>query len=324
MRYDDKNEASGYRRNYILSTKVIVVNQDTINRMREHYQINLLEKVPPGGVFAAKLPTCMVTAYRSGKVMFQGGMADQESSKWDGTPSVTKPKSSSPKVRTDQYSIPVDIAKMAIIGSDEVGTGDYFGPITVVAAYVEPAQMDLLKELGVKDSKDLKDPQIVKIAKDIIEVVPHSLLILHNEKYNTIQERGMTQGKIKALLHNKALEKISPTKPDGILIDQFAEPDVYYRHIKNEKQIVKENVYFSTKAEGVHLAVAAASIIARYAFVREFDKLSEKAGMVLQKGAGPGVDRIAAQLIKQKGEEILRTTAKLHFANTEKSKRLLR
>ncbi|MFZ3588402.1 ribonuclease HIII [Bacillus sp. DJP31] len=311
-----------------MSTKVIVVNQDTMNKMKEHYKPFLLDKIPPGGVFAAKPPTCMVTAYRSGKVMFQGGLADQESSNWEGQPSVSKPKSSSPKARSDQYSIPVDIKNLAIIGSDEVGTGDYFGPITVVAAFVEPSQMDLLKELGVKDSKDLKDPQIIKIAKDIIKIVPHSLLILHNDKYNTIQERGMTQGKIKSLLHNKALanvlDKISPTKPDGILIDQFAEPDVYYRHIKNEKQIIKENVYFSTKAEGVHLAVAAASIIARYAFVKEFDKLSEKVGVTLQKGAGPGVDRIAAQLIKLKGEEILRSSAKLHFANTEKAKKLMR
>ncbi len=311
-----------------MSTKVIVVNEVTMSQLKEHYKINLLDKIPPGGLFTAKTAACMITAYRSGKVMFQGAQAEHESSKWEGTSTVTKSKSTSPKTRNDIYSIPADIAEMAILGSDEVGTGDYFGPITVVAAYVAPSQMELLKELGVKDSKDLKDPQIVKIAKDIIKIVPHSLLILPNEKYNTLQEKGMTQGKIKALLHNKALahvlDKISPLKPDGILIDQFAEPDVYYRHIKNEKQIIKEKVYFSTKAEGVHLSVAAASIIARYAFVKEFDKLSEKAGMVLQKGAGPGVDKIAAQLIKLKGEEFLRSTAKVHFANTLKAKKLVR
>jgi ribonuclease HIII len=310
-----------------MSTKVILVSNSTIDRMKAQYQAHFLEKIPPGGIFAAKLPTCMVTAYRSGKVMFQGGGADAESSKWEGTPSGSKgkPKTAAPKMRNDQFAVPKNISDMAIIGSDEVGTGDYFGPITVVAAYVAPSQMELLKELGVKDSKDLKDPQIIKIAKDIIHVVPHSLLILHNEKYNSIQARGMTQGKMKALLHNKAilnvLEKMAPTKPDGILIDQFAEPDVYFRHVKNEKEIAKEHVYFSTKAEGVHLAVAAASIIARYAFVKEFDKLSEKAGVPLQKGAGPGVDKIAAQIIKRSGEESLREIAKLHFANTGKAKR---
>jgi ribonuclease HIII len=308
----------------------MIVTQDTMNKMKEHYKANLLDKIPPGGVFAAKLSSCMITGYRSGKVMFQGSMIESETSIWDSNSQEATPKNKTaqPKTRTDQYSVPANIAKMAIVGSDEVGTGDYFGPITVVAAYVEPAQMGLLKELGVKDSKNLKDDQIVKIAKDIIKVIPHSVLILHNEKYNTLQERGMTQGKMKALLHNKAianvLDKMSPTKPEGILIDQFAEPDIYYRHIKNEKQIIKENVYFSTKAEGVHLAVAAASIIARYVFVREFDKLSKAVGVTLQKGAGAGVDKIAAQLIKGKGEEILRTTAKVHFANTVKAKKLIR
>lgn len=324
-----KNNEIPYRRKgeILLSTAVIKVTNEKILQMKDHYKAYILDKVPQGGVFAAKLPTCMITAYKSGKVMFQGNAAETESGKWGEAVSESKGKSSTPKTRTDRFAVPTNISSLAIIGSDEVGTGDYFGPITVVAAYVEPSQMPLLQELGVKDSKDLKDPQIIKIAKDIIHVVPHSILVLHNEKYNTLQERGMTQGKIKALLHNKALShvlrKIEPTKPDGILIDQFAEPDIYFRHIQKEEQIVKENVYFSTKAEGVHLAVAAASIIARYAFVTEFEKLSEIAGVPLQKGAGSGVDKIAAQIIKKKGEASLRQIAKLHFANTEKAKRMV-
>ncbi|KAA0549181.1 ribonuclease HIII [Bacillus sp. BGMRC 2118] len=311
----------------MMSTTVIKVASDKMNQIKEYYKSYLLDKVPPGGVFAAKHPSCMITAYKSGKVMFQGNGATLESSRWGGETTASKGKSSSPKTRTDKYAVPSNISSLAIIGSDEVGTGDYFGPITVVAAFVEPSQIPLLKELGVKDSKDLKDPQIIKIAKDIIHVIPHSILVLHNEKYNTLQERGMTQGKMKALLHNKAiyhvLQKIAPTRPDGVLIDQFAEPDVYFRHIQKEEQIVKENVYFSTKAEGVHLAVAAASIIARYAFVTEFDKLSKMAGVPLQKGAGAGVDKIAAQLISKNGIGSLRQLAKLHFANTEKAKRMV-
>jgi ribonuclease HIII len=313
-----------------LSTKVIKVTEATIDQMKNHYKTNLLDKIPPGGVFVAKLSSCMITAYRSGKVMFQGTNADSEAGVWEHQSSEVTPKTktTSPKIRTDQYSVPKDIEKMAIIGSDEVGTGDYFGPMIVVAAYVQPKDMPLLKELGVKDSKGLKDEQIIKIARDIKKVITHSVLILPNPKYNSLQANGMTQGKMKALLHNKAiahvLDKINPQQPDGILIDQFAEPDVYYRHLKNEKQIMKDHVYFSTKAEGVHLAVAAASIIARYVFVKEFDKLSEKAGINLQKGAGAGVDRIAAQLIKIKGESVLTDLAKVHFANTEKARKLVK
>ena len=111
-----------------------------------------------------------------------------------------------------------------------------------------------------------------------------------NEKYNELLDKGNNQGKLKALLHNKAiinlLAKIAPTKPDGILIDQFTQPDTYYKYLANQKQVQRDNVYFATKGESIHLAVAAASILARYSFVKQFDELSKKAGMQLPKGAG--------------------------------------
>ncbi len=213
-----------------------------------------------------------------------------------------------------------------MIGSDEVGTGDYFGPITVACAYADKTKLSLMKELGVKDSKDLKDPQIIEIAKLLIKTIPYSLLVLKNEKYNQMQEKGMSQGKMKALLHNQAisnlLRKMNGVKPEAILIDQFAEPGIYFKHLSG-RDIVKEKTFFSTKAESIHLSVAAASIIARYSFLIEMDKLSREAGMTIPKGAGPHVDEATAKLIINKGEGALRTFTKLHFANTQKAKRLV-
>jgi ribonuclease HIII len=152
------------------------------------------------------------------------------------------------------------------------------------------------------------------------------LLILDNKKYNNLQKQGMNQGKMKALLHNKAilnlLEKLGETKYDGILIDQFAQPEAYFKYIADQSEQVKENVYFETKAEQLHLSVAASSIIARYAFLKEMDKLSRTVSMTLPKGAGAHVDLAAAKLIETKGEKILYHTAKLHFANTDKAKTL--
>jgi len=106
------------------------------------------------------------------------------------------------------------------------------------------------------------------------------------------------------------------------LIDQFAERDIYYRHLKEQSTIIKENVYFSTKAEGIHLSVAAASIIARYAFLRAMDDLSRDAGMTLPKGAGAGVDLAASKLLKRISLQELGHYAKLHFANTGKAQKL--
>ena len=224
--------------------------------------------------------------------------------------------------------LPKNISQLSIIGSDEVGTGDYFGPITVCATYVNSDQIGLLKELGVQDSKNLNDDKISAIAKQIITFLPYSLLKLKNEKYNQLQQSGMSQGKMKAFLHNQAiqhlLKKIAPEKPDAILIDQFAKENIYFGYLKGQKNIQRENVCFATKAEGIHVAVAAASIIARYSFVQHFEQLSAKAGFKIPKGAGAQVDVAAARLIKEKGKEVLPSFVKLHFANTEKAMKKLK
>lgn len=303
---------------------VLLKNLNELSKMKQYYQSCLTEKIPPGGLFSAKTPSCVITAYKSGKVLFQGGGSEAEAGKWgEATVKTAAPS----KAKTSGSALPAQIGSMSAIGSDEVGTGDFFGPITVVAAYVKKEDIPLLKELGVRDSKDLNDQKIIAIAKQIKDIVPHSLLTLHNEKYNQLQQSGMSQGKMKAILHNQAilhvLEKISPIKPEAVLIDQFVQATAYFQHLKGQKQVARENVYFSTKAEGIHLAVAAASILARYAFVQYFDKLSTSAGFTIPKGAGAQVDVAAAKLIINKGKDVLPKFVKLHFANTEKAMKLV-
>lgn len=309
---------------FIMSHVVLKASASEIEKMKNYYQQQLTDKNPPGSVFSARTANCTITAYKSGKVLFQGAGSDVEAARW-GSPLESK----QPIAKAKASSIlPANFENLSVVGSDEVGTGDYFGPITVVAAYVPKESIPLLKELGVKDSKGLKDDKIAEIAKQIKDIIPHSLLTLHNEKYNQLQQKGMSQGKIKALLHNQAighvLGKIAPVKPEAILIDEFAKKEVYYQYLKGQNNVQTENVYFSTKAEGIHLAVAAASIIARYAFVRHFDNLSKEAGFTIPKGAGPAVDKAAARLIMDKGEAVLPKFVKLHFANTDKAKNMIR
>ncbi|WML45604.1 ribonuclease HIII [Neobacillus sp. PS3-40] len=300
---------------------VVLIRELTeIMKMKNYYSEYLVDKNPPGSIFAAKTPKCMVTAYKSGKVLLQGSAGEDEAKKWGEAPAK---KQTIERKKTASGSLPPNFGSLSVLGSDEVGTGDYFGPITVVAAYVKKEDIPLLKELGVRDSKDLNDDKISAIAKQIKDIIPHSLLILHNEKYNQLQQSGMSQGKLKALLHNQALahvlNKIDPIKPEAILIDQFVQSSTYYQHLKGQKTIVKDDVFFSTKAEGVHIAVAAASILARHAFVQYFEKLSEAAGFKIPKGAGAQVDIAAAKLILAKGRDVLPKFVKLHFANTEKA-----
>ncbi|WP_226677504.1 ribonuclease HIII [Mesobacillus jeotgali] len=308
-----------------MGNSVLQKSPEEIKKMKEYYSKCLIDKLPPGSVFAAKTPSCAITAYKSGKVLFQGKDGETEAARWGTALAPSAKKAAAP---IPGSHLPKNIGEISIIGSDEVGTGDYFGPITVVAAYVRRQDIPVLKELGVQDSKNLKDDKIIEIAKQLVTFLPHSLLTLHNEKYNQMQMKGMSQGKMKALLHNQAihhvLEKIAPEKPEAILIDEFAKEQIYYAHLKGQKKIIRENVLFSTKAEGIHLGVAAASMIARYAFVRHFENLSKRAGFTIPKGAGAAVDKAAARLILEKGTEVLPEFVKLHFANTEKAKKIAR
>ncbi|WP_409302073.1 ribonuclease HIII [Peribacillus sp. SCS-155] len=312
-----------------MSQVVLKRSPAEITNMQSFYQSSLSPSQPPGSVFFAKIPGCSITAYKSGKVLFQGTQAGLEAKRWAKDTEEQQPgkkTGTAVSVKTHSYSPPADIGKMSIIGSDEVGTGDYFGPITVVAVYAKKEQIALLKELGVKDSKNLNDKQIAEIATQIKHIVPFSLLTCDNAKYNELQSRGMSQGKMKAILHNQAIKhvikKIEPDAAEAVLIDQFAQPDVFFNYLKGQELFKAKTIYLSTKAEGLHVAVAAASILARYAFVKHFEKLSEKAGFTIPKGAGPAVDEAAARLISQKGQTALREFTKIHFANTEKATRI--
>ncbi|ATP41370.1 ribonuclease HIII [Solibacillus sp. R5-41] len=301
---------------------VLQLTSEEQQKIKGFYKKSLIERNGPGILFGIKLTDTAITAYKSGKVMFQGSGATREAAKW-GTVSATAKKSTNTKGDT----LPKDFASLSVIGSDETGTGDYFGPVTVAAVYVPSDKIELVQELGVKDSKQLTDDYMRKIAPDLMKVCTHSILTLRNDKYNEIQARGYSQGKIKAILHNQALKhvlnKIAPEKPDYILIDQFAERGIYYNHIKNEKEIIREQVLFSTKAENLHVAVATASILARCAFLKEMDNLAKIVGFPLQKGASGKVDQMAAKIWLKFGEDTLRSMTKWHFANTEKAQTLI-
>ncbi|WKA59928.1 ribonuclease HIII [Planococcus shenhongbingii] len=304
-----------------MSNTVLQLPEESLLQIINHYNNKKVAAKAPYIRFTAKLSDAVVTVYNSGKVMFQGAGAEREAARWGSTsPAAVK------TVSTKGDVLPPDFAYKSVLGSDETGTGDFFGPITVAACFVPADKVALAHELGVKDSKQLTDDYMRIIAPDLKAAFLHSVLTLKNDKYNAVQSKDWSQGKIKALLHNQALKhvlrKIAPEKPEAILIDQFAERGIYYNHIKNEAEIIRENVLFSTKAEGLHVSVACASIIARVAFLEEMDALSQKAGVTLPKGAGKIVDEAAAKILLKHGEAFLQSITKVHFANTKKAKDL--
>ncbi|KGX89059.1 ribonuclease HIII [Pontibacillus litoralis] len=310
-----------------MSQSVLQLSTSDMNQMKSYYASYMKEKTPQGAIFAAKLPRCSITAYRSGKVLFQGANHSQEANKWGKVNKTAVKQTTAKQATPTRYTPSPHLFTSSHAGSDEAGTGDYFGPITVACAYIQESQIDTLKRIGVRDSKHLKDPEIQQIARKIVEMgIPYSLVVLRNEKYNVLQKRGWSQGKMKTMLHHYAYKKLC-TKleavPEGWIIDQFAQPDVYKRHLASEKASLPANTYFLTKAESYSIAVATGSIIARSAFVKQMNNLSKEAGMELPKGASKYVDQAAATLIQTHGDDALKRYAKVHFANTDKAYKLI-
>lgn len=299
---------------------VIKVSAKELQDISTYYNTYKTTKEIPYALFFAKKDGTAITAYTSGKVMFQGPTAQTEAARWQDLSVETTPKKT-----TAALSLPSGFAAKSIIGSDEVGNGSYFGPLVVCAVYAESDRLPLLKELGVKDSKMLSDIQIKKLAPQIKACVPFQLLIVSPKKYNQIQPQYNTI-RMKVALHNQAiallLDKIAPKKPEAILIDQFTPEKNYRSYLRSEKNAVTESLYFATKGEQYHLAVAAASILCRAVFLEELEKSSQVLGLTIPSGAGKKSDQVAATLLKRGGLPLLENYAKLHFANTQKAQKL--
>ncbi len=312
-------------------TIVYKISENLKDEIIEHYKDTMKEKKPPYSVFQSEDCGTVVTLYESGKIMFQGVSPDIDYHLWRDREAYLNHrdidrelKLKEQKKKDSTTSKEDNLYKYAnTIGSDEVGTGDYFGPIVVSACYVSKDYFTMLEDLGVRDSKKLTDEKILKIAPEVIKNIPNVMYILSPEDYN---KSGITNmNKIKAILHNKVLSTLLNKDNytyDYIVVDQFSYVTKYYEHIKDIPKKVT-NISFTPHAEDKCLSVACASIISRYIFLKELDKMNDKYSMEIPKGAGEKVDEFACRFIEKYGFDELKYVAKLNFKNTEKIKNLL-
>ncbi|MCR5794722.1 MAG: ribonuclease HIII [Solobacterium sp.] len=281
----------------------LVLTDEDQNRLFDAFS-DTQAKTPQYAKWQLKPENCTITCYTSGKVVFQGtdcGIYAAPFMKAEGAPEDASSAGGFPQA-----------------GSDEVGTGDYFGPVCVCACIVNAADSALLQQLHVQDSKALDDQVIRRAGPQLTAALTHSLLILDPAKYNTVHETN-NMNAIKAKMHNQAYVNLKKKVelPDLCVIDQFMPAESYYRAVRNEPSVIR-GIRFETKAENKYPAVAAASVIARYAFLLYWDRMEETYGMTFNKGGGKNADESAAEFVRRYGFEKLSETAKVHFANTKK------
>ena len=308
-----------------VTANILAHNYD-LEGVREYFEDLKRPNTPQYAVFQAQDGDSVVTLYESGKCVFQGKDADLASEFWVETEKINSGKAittnSEDKKKQDKLDkiniIDPKIYYASTIGSDEVGTGDYFGPVCVCSCIIEENEFSLLDELHVTDSKQLTDNKIIEIAPKLIEKIKYSLLILDNQKYNEVHERYNLNA-IKAKLHNKAYLNLLDKGydiPKAAYVDEFAPKDIYFNYLKDEPRVYHDLI-FETKAESSYPAVACASVIARYAFLEKMKQLENKYQMHFHLGAGEDTNEDIKKFVSKYGKDQLKEVAKVHFKNTE-------
>ena len=203
-----------------------------------------------------------------------------------------------------------------IIGVDESGKGDFFGPLVVASLLADQKQLEELADLGVRDSKLIADKKLLGIDEQLRQSFPHAVIIIPPEEYNRRWEQIRNLNKLLAWGHAEAIASVLAShEADLAISDKFGKA-VLIENALDERKIA---IPLQQLVRGeVVPQVAAASVLARAAFIREMDNLSRSCGMKLPKGAAPQVDQAGRQVVSAHGIKILTSIAKIHFKNYQR------
>lgn len=258
---------------------------------------------PPHTIFLARSPSVSCTLYTSGKLVVQG-KGSQEFIDFFLEPEI---------LRTFSYK---DIKKdlRPRLGIDESGKGDFFGPLCIAGVYASSA--DILQKLyktKIQDSKLIKDSQIPLLSQKIRSLCTYKLLILRPQKYNDLYEKFQNLNLLLAWAHATVIEQLSP-RPGGkvfAISDQFASSERVLSQALKKKH-VEIPVIQKTHAEQ-DIVVAAASILAREAFISTLAQLEQQFSIKLPKGASAQVKAVGKSLVHTLGKDVLPLVCKIHF-----------
>ena len=203
-----------------------------------------------------------------------------------------------------------DTWPLPLIGVDESGKGDFFGPLVTAAVYVTPETAPDLLNRGVADSKQLHDTTIGALANWIQTHCPHTVLSLLPEIYNQRYAQTPNLNTVLATCHIDVIERMNETTGCTVaLSDQFAKPAVL--QTLGTSRIPHVTIHQATRAES-NIAVAAASVLARARFLSDLSALSHRLGIPLPKGA-THIQTAYSHVLKHLGRDQVYTVAKTHF-----------
>jgi len=268
--------------------------------------------VVPYAQMAAETDTCKIILYQSGKCLVQGRAAQEF------VTYVLEPKVLG-HVGLGYEEMLNPKAYAPHMGIDESGKGDFFGPLVIAGAYADNALAKTMLAMGVKDSKNISsDKKAHQLARDIRSLLGKRfiIVIIGPQAYNRLYAKFRSVNAMLSWGHARAIENLLGHVPEcpRAISDQFGDKAQVKRALMTRGRNVELVQRHRAEAD---VAVAAASILARAAFLSALDKLHKHYSRAFPKGASDQVKAAAEDLVKQHGASILLKTAKCHFRTTD-------
>lgn len=253
------------------------------------------------------------TFYNSSKFVIQGknigALLDKLSEKFN---EFSKQETVNGKQTSEVIPFTVDRLPITpYIGTDESGKGDFFGPLVIAGVMVDEKNRKIFEKLGVKDSKTLKDEQILKMSQEIQKHSIFSVVVISNPKYNELYIKFRNLNKLLAWGHARVIENILEKKTcEYALSDKFGDESLIQNALMKNGKTIKLDQRVRAESD---IAVAAASILARATFVQRLRDLESYYGYKLPKGCNDTVKEAAKDFIKQFGKIRMHEVCKAHF-----------
>ena len=263
----------------------------------------------PYTIFAAKKDKTTVAVYEKGPKILIQGKGTGEFIRFILEPEIL----GEAKLGYEEELQPEMFA--AHFGIDESGKGDFFGPLVIAGAYVDRGIARAWRDAGIQDSKAISSDARIRALADVIRQTPgatHNVIVIGPERYNVLYQKFGNLNRLLAWGHARAIENLLEARPDcpRALSDQFANPALIRRALLEKGRGIQ--LEQRTKAES-DPAVAAASILAREAFINWLERQGREFGMKLPRGASAEVKRVATELVAKHSASVLERLCKVHF-----------
>ncbi|MBI2441128.1 MAG: ribonuclease HIII [Lentisphaerae bacterium] len=261
---------------------------------------------------AAETDSCRIILYQSGKCLIQGRAA-QEFVTYVLEPKVLL------QVGVGYEEMLNPQAYQPHMGIDESGKGDFFGPMVIAGAYADNSLVKAMLAMGVKDSKNISsDLRAQELARDIRKLLGKrfSIVLIGPQAYNRLYAQLRSVNSLLAWGHARAIENLLAQAPQcpRAISDQFGNQEQVKRALMRRGRGIELVQRHHAEAD---MAVAAASILARAAFLNTLVKLHKEYNLSFPKGASDQVKAAAEELVKKHGAQVLLKTAKCHFRTTD-------